>query len=232
MPVLLLCLPLLLSAQPDVDSVEKARRLLQRAQQALGGAERLAAVKDFTSVAQVEFQSAGAVMKATQTNRWIAPSHFRQDVALPFGKISSYFDGQAGWISGPQGTGPMPAPVLKQAEGETFRAFFRLLVSDRVADRTVNLAGPDVVEISDKQGNAVRLQMDPKTGLPVKQSYQSVGEPPSQVEAVYDEWMEVDGIRAPRKITINRAGARFGATTFQEFKLNGGLKVEEISKQP
>jgi hypothetical protein len=52
------------------------------------------------------------------------------------------------------------------------------------------------------------------------------------VEEVYDEWMEVDGIRAPKRIRINRGGARFGETRVQELKLNSGLKVEELSKRP
>ena len=218
--------------EADKASLEKGRRLLERVQQAVGGAGKLAAVKDFSTVAEVQIQSPGGAMKARQTNRWVAPSHFRQDVELPFGKLSSYFDGASGWISGPQGREAMSGAVLKQAELETFRTYFGLLLSDRDPARTVSAVEENVVEISDQQGHAVRLWVDPKTGLPVKQTYQSPGGPPSEVEEVYDEWMEVDGIRAPRRIRINRGGARFGETRLEELKLNSGLKAEELSKQP
>ena len=218
--------------EADKGSLEKGRGLLARVQQAVGGAGKLAAVKDFSTLAEVQIQSPGGAMKARQTNRWVAPSHFRQDVELPFGKLSTYFDGASGWISGPQGTEAMSGAVLKQAELETFRVFFGLLLSDRDPARRVKAVEENVIEISDQQGHAVRLWIEEKTGLPVKQTYQSPGGPPSEVEEVYDEWMEVDGIRAPRRIRINRGGARFGETRVQELKLNSGLKAEELSKRP
>jgi hypothetical protein len=44
--------------------------------------------------------------------------------------------------------------------------------------------------------------------------------------------MEVDGIRAPKRIRINRGGAPFGETRIQDLKLNSGLKVEDLSNRP
>jgi hypothetical protein len=66
----------------------------------------------------------------------------------------------------------------------------------------------------------------------VKQTYRAPGGPPSEVEEVYDEWMQVDGIRTPKSIRINRGGAPYGEIRILELKLNSGLKVEELSKQP
>jgi len=210
----------------------QGRRLLERAQQAVGGAGKLAAIKDFTALAEVHIQSPGGAMKARQTNRWIAPAHFRQDTELPFGKLATYFDGSQGWISGPQGAGPMTGAVLQQAGLEMFRLLFPLLLSDRDPARTLQAFAENALEISDQRAHAVRLWLHPQTGLPLKQTYQSPGEPPSQVEDVYDEWMEVNGIRAPKRIRINRGGAPFGETRIQDLKLNSGLKVEDLSKRP
>ncbi|MEK7751428.1 MAG: pitrilysin family protein, partial [Acidobacteriota bacterium] len=96
------------AAASDAASVARGRQLLARAQQALGGAEKLAGVKDYTQVAGVQLQMGGGGMKVKQTNRWLASGHFRQDQELPFGKVSAYSDGKTGWIQSPQGSGAMP----------------------------------------------------------------------------------------------------------------------------
>lgn len=220
------------TAKAGPESLAEGRRLLQKAQQALGGADRLAAVKDYVQTADIQIQTAGGAMKARQTNRWVAPSHFRQDASLPFGNISTYFDGGTGWLSTPQGTTPLPPQVQQQAGDETFRVFFRLLLSDRDPERTVNAAGPGVIEISGKQGRLVRLHLD-QTGMPAKQVYRSAGMGgPSEVEDIYEAWMETGGLRLPQKVTVNRGGGKFADVTIQEWKLNTGLKVEDLSKQP
>ena len=41
----------------------------------------------------------------TETEKWIAPSHFRQESQFPQGRIVAYTDGKGGWISTPQGQG-------------------------------------------------------------------------------------------------------------------------------
>src|SRR5579862_4010323 len=91
------------AAQADPASLEKGKALLQRVQQALGGADKLTAVKDLQYQANVEIQTPGAVMKVKQTNTFLAPSSMRQDMEAPFGKQSVYSDGSAGWMAGMQG---------------------------------------------------------------------------------------------------------------------------------
>ena len=78
----------------DAASLAKGKRELQRAQQALGGAEKLAAVKDLEYHAEVEVQSPGGpVMNVKQTNSYLASGSMRQEIELPFGKQWIYSDG-------------------------------------------------------------------------------------------------------------------------------------------
>jgi zinc protease len=222
------------AAPADAASLEKGRRLLQLVQKAVGGADKLAAVRDFTSVSTAAIQAGGSTLNANKTVRWMAPSHLRQDQEFPFGKTSSYYDGKTGWLATPQGTAPLQGPFLQQTQGDLFHIYFSLWLSDRNSNRTVNWVKNGVVEISDKQGNSLRLYIDEKTGLPLKESYQlpASGGPPSSVEEVYSGWKEVDGIRLPYKITIDREGNRMIDVNIEEIKLNSGLALEELSKQP
>jgi zinc protease len=222
------------AAKSDAVSLEKGHQLLARVQQSVGGADKLAAIKDSTEICQVKMHTPGAAIAAKQTNRWSAPSYFRQDVELPFGKMSTYYNGQGGWMATPQGTVPITEPIAKQAQGEVFRLWFRLLLSDRDAERTVNYLGDSTLEISNKTGDLVRLYVDEKTGLPSKITYDSVavGGPPKMVEEVYAGWKEVDGIKLPEKITISQAGQKFAEVTVEAWKLNSGLKEDDLRQRP
>ncbi|MCL5743718.1 MAG: hypothetical protein M1541_07295, partial [Acidobacteria bacterium] len=203
--------------------------------QALGGVERLAAVKDYTMTAEVQFAAGrGGQMKVKQVTRWLAPSHIRQENELPFGKMAMYFDGTIGWLVSPQGSMPLGGPVLKQAQGQVFRNLFAMLLSDRDPNRTVNDAGGGVIEISDKQGNLALLSIDTKTGLPLKLSYQSVqaSGPTSMVEETFGDWKEVSGVRLPHKITIRQGEHVAAEINIQQWTLNSGLKVDDVSKRP
>jgi zinc protease len=221
------------AGKPDAASLAKGKELLQHVQQALGGADKLAAVKDLQFHADLEVFTPGATMKVKQTNSFIAPSTVRQDNELPFLKQSVYSDGSSGWLSGMQGVQSLTAPVLKQIQGEAFRQLAGLVMSDRNADRTVNYAGDGALVISSKDGESVRLSVDEKTGIPAKLAYkQSAGEGGSAVEEVFSDWRDVNGIRLPFQWTVMQGGKKFAGLTVQDYKINSGLTPEVLGKRP
>jgi len=221
-------------AQADAGSLDKGKALLRKAQQAVGGADKLEAVKDYALTAEVQLDPSAGGMKVLQTARWLASNHFRQESQLPFGKIIAYSDGKSGWLLSPQGMMPLPPAQMKQVQGELFRVYYRLLLSDRVEGRTVNYAGKGVLEISDKQDNQAQLTLNEETGMPEKLSYQSaqMGGGPSVVEEVFKEFQEVSGLRVPSKFTIIQGGRKFAEVSVTDLKLNTGATVEEVSKRP
>jgi outer membrane lipoprotein-sorting protein len=218
------------SAKADPASIEKGKELLQRVQQALGGADKLAAVKDLQYQANVEVQTPGAVMKVKQTNSYVAPSSLRQDIELPFGKQSVYSDGNAGWMAGLQGMQALPPQVVKQVRGELFRQIVLLALSDRDPNRTVNYAGEGTLEISSKDGESVRLEVDEKTGMPAKTSYQEGGQ--GSVSQIFSDWRDVNGVRLPFEWTTMQGDKKFATVKIDNYKINSGLTPEVLSKKP
>jgi zinc protease len=214
----------------DPASLEKGKALLQRVQQALGGADKLAAVKDLQYQANVEVQTPGALMKVKQTNTFLAPSSLRQDIELPFGKQSVYSDGNAGWMAGFQGMQSLPPPVLKQVRGELFRQIALLAMSDRDPSRTVNYAGEGTLEISSKDGESVRLEVDEKTGMPAKTSYQEGAQ--GTVSQIFADWRDVNGIRLPFELTTMQGDKKFATVKIDNYKINSGVTPEVLSKKP
>jgi zinc protease len=218
------------AAKVDPASLQKGKELLQRVQQALGGADKLAAVKDLMYHGEAGIETPGATMKVKQTNSYLAPSSLRQDIELPFAKQSVYSDGTTGWLSTPQGMMGMTPAVQKQVHGEVFRQIPPLVMSDRDADRTVNYVGEGTIEITSKDGESVRMEVDEKTGLPSKIIYQGSQQGP--VEQSYSDWREVNGIRLPFQWIIMQGGKKFASVTVADYKVNSGLTKEEISKKP
>jgi outer membrane lipoprotein-sorting protein len=204
--------------------------VLLEVQQALGGAGKLAAMKDVQYQAEVEVQApSGPGMKVKQTNSYLLPGTMRQEIELPFGKQSVYSDGKSGWLAGPQGVRDLPPPVLAQVRGEMFRQILGLAVSDHDSARTVNYVGDSVIEISSKTGERARLQVDEKTGMPLKLSYQ---EGPQSVEEVFSDWRDAAGLHLPFQWTVMQDGKKFAEVKIQEYKVNSGLTQDALSKKP
>ena len=221
------------AAQANPASLAQGKALLQRVQQGLGGADKLAAVKDLQFHANLEIFTPGASMKVKQTTSFIAPSTVRQDNELPFLKQSVYSDGTSGWLSGMQGVQNLTPPVLKQIHGEAFRQIASLALSDRDADRTVSEAADGVLEISSKDGESVRMTVDQKTGVPEKLAYkQSPAEGGSDVEETFSDWRDVDGVRLPFQWSILQGGKKFAGATVQDYKINSGLTADTLGQKP
>jgi zinc protease len=202
-------------------------------QQAVGGADRLAAVKDSTEVADFLLGPAAGSVHVKQTERWIAPTYFRQESETPAGRISAYWDGQHGWFATPQGTSILGGAQLKQVQGDLFRLYFRLLLSDRIEGRTVNATNDDTIEISDASGAIARVVLN-SDGLPASVLYDAVrmAGPPVSVEEDFSDFREVAGVKIPHVVRIVQAGQKFADVTVTDFRVNTGLKVTDLGKRP
>jgi zinc protease len=220
------------AAKSDSASLDRGKALLRKAQQAVGGADKLAAVKDYTQSVAAAITTPQGAMNAKQTNQWMSSGAMRQSQELPFGKIVAFYDGKTNWLASPQGTIDMPPQVLRQMQGEKMRSFFELLLADRNPALTVNAVADNAIEIAAKGADSVRVELDP-TGLPARYTYQSMGmQGPTSVTSNFSDWRDVGGIRLPYKVVIEQGGKKFAEATVSEWKINSGLTTEELSKKP
>src|SRR5262245_11841478 len=220
----------------EKDQLKQGKEILQRAQRAMGGAEKLAAVKDAMHKMDIALEPAVGGFKMKQTSLFVAPEYIRheQEMPLPYGKVIYYSDGKAGWQSTPQGMQPMPADVLGVVKGVIFRQTATLLLSDRDASRLVKAIGDNTVEISTKDGLSVRLEFDPATGLLARQLYterSANGSPLERVEELSD-WRDVGGVKMYFKGVLRENGAKMLELIVSEWKINSGLTAEQLSRKP
>ena len=217
------------AAAATPETLAKGKALLARVVTAVGGQDKLDAIKDYVQTATA---IVGPGLKVDQKNSFLAPSAFRQDLTLPFGKVNSFFDGTGGWLKTPQGETPMAGPALGQMRQQMFADFFTLLRSNQTAGRTVNYSGTGAVEISDGATTG-KLMVDEASAMPVKLVLQAMGpQGPVDVEYQYGDFKEVAGVKYPHKLVIIQAGAKASDSTITEMKANVGLKLEDLSKKP
>ena len=215
----------------DSASQDRGKALLERAAQAMGGADKLAAVKDSTETLEIALNpNAGDGLRMKQINRYLPPSTFRQEQEVgPVGKITAFTDGKTGWIVTPQGVQNMSGDVLRQARGEVFRQLETLVLSDHDASRAVSALDDHSVQISSSDGQTVKLEFDPATGLPSKETYRDA---PAEVVETFSDWRDAGGVKMPYKILMEQNGRKLGDVTVSEYRLNTGLKAEDLSKRP
>jgi zinc protease len=222
------------SSANDPESQAKGKELLQKVQQAVGGADKLAAIKDLTIKNSTQLDPSAGGIKAEQVNQWLAPNHFRQDAKYPFGTVSVYFDGTAGWISNGQGTVPLPAPQRLQISIELLRTWVPLLLSDRMPDRKVALIAPGLIEITDANDNTIHLVVDQTTNMPLKEEYQlkQPNGPAANLSVTLTDFKPVAGVLFPYKQTLSQNGKKAADITILDAQVNTGLKAATLSRQP
>jgi zinc protease len=212
-------------------SLAKGKAIAAKALEAMGGAA-VGQVRDFESGRDMELQTGAAVIKVKQVVQVVYPNHMRQDQAFPFGKLIVYSDSKTGWMIGPQGPMPVQAAVIQQVRGELFRSPFALLSPS--TGKQFNAVSDDTIEITDADGNSAKLTISTADGLPKKLSYLSTTMTggASEVTESYSDWRAVGGVQLPHQIVIDQGGKKYADVKVGAYKLNAGLKPEDLAKKP
>jgi hypothetical protein len=56
--------------------------------------------------------------------------------------------------------------------------------------------------------------------------------PPVSAEEEWSDFQEMAGVKAPRKITVMQGGRKYAEVKVTDFKVNSGIRIEEIQKRP
>lgn len=108
-----------------------------------------------------------------------------------------------------------------------------LMLSDRDPARSVKAVGVDTVEVSSPDGEAVRIEFDPATGLPLRQIYAIASADGGRITRTetFSDWREVDGLRFPFKAVQLEDGSKLLELTVSDYLVNTGLTSADLSKR-
>lgn len=230
----------LLSSQESQGSSPEGLRLFHEMQEALGGADKIAAVRDFEQQVRAESwngntgQSIGEVIKRT---RWVRPSDLRVDQAGPGSTYVLYFNGNSGWEILPGTHAVVDLSGGELAFARKYIRDFKLntWLADRNSSYRITSPSRDVVRISDGDiTHQLDLTIDSVSSLPVRIRSISLSDPahPIPSDEVATEWETVEGLRFARRWTVFRSGVRVAEATVERTKVNGGLRQRDLAAKP
>jgi hypothetical protein len=206
--------------------------LLHRMQQALGGADKIASVRDLDELvhAQTWHEDGSARGDVRKRTRWISPSCLRLDqVGQDNNTYVLYFYGSSGWEIVPDKSGvvELTGDELKFAEQYLQDLNFTFWLADREPQYLITSPMPNVVPIVEKRDlqNAQDIALDPTSWLPVTQTLR-------KKETQFKEWELIEGIRYPRVTTMIVDGQKRATITVDWIKLNSGLDRRQLSAKP
>jgi hypothetical protein len=218
-------------------------------QTALGGAEKIAAIRDYEETVQARTWNGdgtplGLVWKRT---RWMrSPNVVRLDQIGPRDTYVLYYDGSSGsgWEILPDLTNPDPlkttGKAVALAGGELRFATsylsgfqFNQWLADRTPGYTVTSPAPNVLRI-EYEDHATDFTLDPATWLPAKSAGVSLADPdrPVQAELHYEAWTTVAGIHFPTRRANYHNGLKLGEITDATIRVNAGLTLERLAARP
>ncbi|HEX7051739.1 MAG TPA: hypothetical protein VF188_16155 [Longimicrobiales bacterium] len=236
-------------AQTASRSTPEGLQLLHRMQDALGGADRIAAIRDYEETVQArawnpDGSPLGQFRKRT---RWMRePNLIRLDQIGPRGTYVLFYDGSAGagWEILPDMNGSDPLRTTGEAVDLTggelqfaqhyLSGFqFNKWLADRIPGFTVSSPAPNVLRIAHGD-DATDLTLDPATWLPIKSAGVSLADPdhPVRAELHYEAWTTVAGIRFPTRRINYHEGLKLGEITDAAIRINIGLTPQQLGAKP
>ena len=219
---------------------DNGRTLFHQMQDAIGGAEKIAAVKDYEALERAETwfedgRSRGIVHKRV---RFIRPGYLRIDQVGPGDSYVLYFDGKTGWEIPPDKSAVVP---LEKGELRFAQSYLNGLnlnswLNDRDLDLVFTSPSPNIISIAVRGDSAHvnQIILDPATHLPLGGKGISLADPdhPVSSEAKLEQWEIFGGIKFPRKITNIHGGKRLAQITVEKIKLDSGLKPADLALKP
>ena len=239
--------PMLLRGQTQRTNTAPARHkegmaLLRRMQAALGGVERLVAVRDVDWNAAVKtWKASGAPgPNATRRIRWIRPNILRKDQHIGDAAISYFFDGTGGWEIVPdRGLMELKGRELEFVRGEAGGFYPIKWLPDRDSRLQIGSGGPGIIRITRDGSNVAKdLVVDPESELPVRSlSTHLSGTPATTYRRIrqrleFIEWRTVDGIEWPQKLLNFHDDVKRAEITTSAIEINLGLDLSELSRKP
>ncbi len=229
--------PDLLKAKPKLSAspagAVKARALVNKAVTAMGGLEKLQAVKDVTTAGKLKLTMPQGSFDADAEETVLYPDRYKMVMKLPMGVITQAYDGGTAWMAQGAQSQALPEKFAKEMAKDVQAAVggLGMLVAAATGKAEVQLI--DETTVLWKAGDfEAKLTFDAASGHLVKLIYNSIGMGgPAETEAAFGGFSAVDGVTLPTIETTSQNGQKVGERTITTRKLNTGIKPGEFAKK-
>jgi len=222
----------------------KTEEMLSRLMKAMGGEKAIEGIKDMVIDLEVTMRGPQGDMGMSITQYQIFPDKIRQEVSSPYGRMVQVFDGEKGWMEGPQGTTALPPQQVEGLKGQTSRDRLNLLREWKEGRIKVeplpaeDFQGKKVSTLllqfpSDSVGvvDSLKAYIDPTTYWIIGQSY--YGESPmgrGKFLVSFSDFKRVKGIIFPFKGITTFNGEQISQFKIKNLEVNSGVDPSLFEK--
>jgi hypothetical protein len=192
--------------------------LLHRMQRALGGADKIAAIRDvdWTVTANTFDHEGKRIGNVTKRTRWIRSNYLRLDQIGPGDTYVLYFDGTKGWeILPDKRVSDLVGSELNFAKAYLAGFMLNAWLADRSGGFTITSPAANVIRLSSSAGTT-DITLNGVTSLPAQTL----------------EWMDVQGIRFPARELNSHKGDGSADIRTKKVVFNVGLDPRDLAAKP
>jgi len=216
------------AAKKEAESNPEGLALMAKVVEALGGAEKVQAVKTVRQKATLLFKTPGGEIPIEADGTILFPDTTYMKLETPMGERVTVISPGSSFVGMGGETQDMPASMKE----ETLKQLRRNLiyVAQHAADPKFTFAATGTEKIGDVEarileinadGAEARWYVDPQSGKVLRTAFEAAGRAGPTLRVTDNlEWMTVDGITLPSKQSISENGQASGSSTVKELVIN------------
>jgi hypothetical protein len=227
------------AAQASPEARARGMELIKQAAAAMGGADKLAAVKDVTVKGKVVLNGPMGEVSGESVAYVLYPNKIKSVITLPMGEMVQGYDGKTAWVQMGGQSQELPAAMNQEMERSITTSgaigIMRLALDGQAEVEAVGEAdvnGKNADEVLWKRGaQEIRLFLDAKTHLLAKEAFRGTtpqGE--MDIEVITSDHRDVGGVKVPFKVIGLQAGQPYLQLTVSDVQLNAGLDPGMFAK--
>ncbi|MBI4891526.1 MAG: hypothetical protein HY821_12945, partial [Acidobacteria bacterium] len=216
----------------SAEGAAKATALVEKALAAMGGKEKLAAIKDTVSTGKLVLSMPQGKMEADSTEEVLYPDRYKMVLKLPMGLITQSYNAGGAWMSQGAMVQDMPPNMASEvAKGiPSANGGVGLLLAASNGKAEVQSIDATTVLWKAPEFEAT-LGFDAATGRLVKITMKGMGMGgPAEMQTEFSDFAASEGLTLPAKETILENGNPAGVRTISDRKVNAGVRAEGFAK--
>lgn len=226
------------------DDAAAARAIVDKALKAHGGADALAKVPAITVKFKGTFHGMGAAIPLAGEIVSFGPEKQKIDAEVDVGgqkfRVVNVLNGDKGWARMGDATTEMDKDMLEEAKEQAYAGWLTTLIPLKDKKFTLATTGevqvggrPAVgVKVSSKGRRDVDLYFDKETGVLVRSEGRVKDEGGKEVteESLFEEYKEIQGVKQPTKLTVNRDGKLYLEGELSDYQFSETLDASVFAK--
>lgn len=216
------------ASKKAAESNAEGLALVAKVVQALGGAEKVQAVRALSQKATLLIKTPGGEIPIEAEGTLLFPDTTYMKLATPMGERVTVLSPSGSFVGMGGETRDMPANMKEETLKQLRRNL--LYVAQHAADPKFTFAANGTEKISEVEakvleingdGVETRWYVDPQSGKVLRTAFQTVGMSGPTLRVTDNlEWKTVDGISLPSKQSISENGQESGSSTVKEIVIN------------